>query len=160
MKRFFNSILMNKDEFQIYPGDIVDLKYRYEVSELEAYDGIPTIYYEIVLHNTNTKVGEIDLRLKMNEKMYFYGHVGYNIIEKYRGHNYSYHACRILFTIAKNKYHLNELILTCNPDNVASYKTLLKLNGELVEVAQVPRDHELYKKGDRMKCVFCYKMKI
>lgn len=141
-------------------GDIVDLKYLNETSEVTAYDGIPTVYYSICLHNTNTKVGNIDIRLKMNEDMYYYGHVGYNVYQKYRGHHYSYEACKLLFKEAKCRYHLDELYLTCNPDNAASYKTLKKLNGELVEVIQVPEDHALYKQGDKMKCIFRYKINI
>ena len=53
---------------------------------------------------------------------------------------------------------MKELIITCNPDNEASYKTLKKLNGDLVDIAQIPYDHELYEKGDRFKCIFRFKL--
>lgn len=145
---------------KIIKGDIVDLQFVKETNENTAYDGIPTVYYNILKHDTNTKVGSIDLRLKMNEYMYYYGHVGYDIIKRYRGNNYSYYACLMVFKIAKEKHHLDELFLTCNPDNVASYKILKKLKGELIEVAQVPIDHELYKLGDKYKCIFRYKIKL
>ena len=159
-KDFFESMLDIDKPETIYPGEVVDLRLRKKVSEKQAYDGVPTNYYDILLHGTDTKVGVIDLRLKMNEVMYYYGHVGYNITKKYRGHNYSYFACKILFGIAKKEYDMDELFITCNPDNVASYKTLLKLKGELVEVCPVPEDHEMYRLGDRFKCVFRYKIKI
>lgn len=149
-----------KDSSKIIEGDVVDLKYLDEVDERSAYDGIPTIYYAILLHGTNTRIGSIDLRLKMNDYMYYYGHIGYDIDKKYRGHNYSYYACLLLFKIAKEKYGLDELYLTCNPENIASYKILKKLKGELVEVAEVPKTHELYGRGDKYKCIFRYKIKI
>lgn len=158
MRKFFNSLF--EEETKIIEGEVVDLRFRYETDENTAYDGIPTVYYDIVLHGQNTKVGSIDLRLKMNDSMYYYGHIGYNVIPKFRGHNYSYYACKVLFEIAKSKYNLDELYLTCNPDNIASYKTLQKLNGELVEVAQVPENHELYERGEKLKCIFRYKIKI
>lgn len=162
MKKLIGSLFKetkDKEDRNIY-GDIVDLRYSYETDEKTAYDGIPTVYYDIVLHDTSIRVGSIDLRLKMDESMYYYGHVGYNIIPRYRGNNYSYEACKLLFKEAKSRYNLDELILTCNPDNIASYKTLKKLNGELIEVVQVPKDHELYKLGDKMKCIFRYKINI
>ena len=149
-----------RNKRKIYQGEVVDLKYRFEVDERTAYDGIPTIYFGIYLHDTFTRIGDIDLRLKMNDYMYYYGHVGYNISPKYRGHNYSYYACKVLFELAKNKYNLDELYLTCNPDNIASYKILEKLNCLYVETVNIPTNHELYKKGDRNKCVFRYKIKL
>lgn len=157
MRNFFHAFT-NIDKQRIIKGDIVDLKYRYETDENTAYDGIPTVYYYI--YKGDERVGEIDLRLKMDENMYYYGHVGYSVLNRHRGHNYSYEACKLLFKEAKEKYGLTELYLTCNPDNIASYKTLKKLKGELVEVVQVPEDHELYKLGDRMKCIFRYKINI
>lgn len=152
----FNLFFNNKD--LITKGDVVDLKYRYEVNEKEAYDGIPTVYYSIYLHDTYIKVGEIDLRLKMNDYMYYYGHIGYSILKKYRGHNYSYYACLVAFNICKEKYNMNDIYLTCNPDNIASYKILKKLNGEFIEERDIPEDHELYRLGDRRKYIFRYKI--
>lgn len=160
LKKFFESVLEVDKNKKLYPGPVVDLKLRRIVSEDEAYDGVPTNYYEIYKHDTDEKVGSIDLRLKMDEVMYYYGHIGYNVIKKYRGNNYAYFACLILFKIARQEYDMEELYLTCNPDNIASYKTLKKLKGELIEVCQVPHDHEMYKLGDRVKCVFRYKIKI
>ena len=90
--------------------------------------------------------------------MYYYGNVGYNIMESQRGHHYAYYACKVLFKIAKEEFGMKELIITCNPDNEASYKTLKKLKGDLVDIAQIPYDHELYEKGDRFKCIFRFKL--
>lgn len=160
MRKILDSIINVNGERKIIEGPVVDLRIRYVVDENQAFDGIPTVYYSILLHGTKERVGTIDLRLKMDEDMYYYGHVGYGVDPKYRGHHYSYEACKLVFNEAKNTYHLNELYLTCNPDNIASYKTLQKLNGELVEVAQVPKEHELYKRGDKLKCIFRYKISI
>lgn len=157
MSSFFNLFSKNG---RIYQGSVVDLKYIEETTEESAYDGIPTIYYAIYLHGTNKRIGSIDLRLKMNDYMYYYGHIGYDINSKYRGHNYSYYACLVLFKIAKEKYGLDELYITCNPENAASYKVLKKLKGELIEVVEVPKNHELYGRGDKYKCIFRYKIKI
>lgn len=156
----------------LYKGEIVDLVERARVSEKTSFDGVPTVFYDIYvsgsnlgsnlsgsnLSDSNLKVGKCDLRLKNDGFMYYYGNVGYNIKESYRGHHYAYYACKILFKIAKEEFGMKELIITCNPDNDASYKTLKRLGGKLVEIAQIPYDHELYEKGDRFKCIFRFKL--
>lgn len=159
MKKLINSFKRQTTK-KIYEGDVVDLWESFSVSESLALDGIPTVYYGIYLHGSNYKVGKCDLRLKMNDRMYYYGHVGYSILKNERGHHYAYHACKVLFRIARDEYHFSELYLTCNPDNEASYKTLKALKGELVEVAEIPHDHDLYSGGDRYKCVFRYKIDL
>ena len=154
----------------LYKGEIVDLVERARVSEKASFDGVPTVFYDIYVsgsnlgsnlgsnQGSNLKVGKCDLRLKNDGFMYYYGNVGYNIKESYRGHHYAYYACKILFKIAKEEFGMKELIITCNPDNDASYKTLKRLGGKLVEIAQIPYDHELYEKGDRFKCIFRFKL--
>ena len=158
MNRLINTFKKREKEKWIR-GDIVDLKEKYRLSEKTAFDGVPTVYYDIYLHDSFLKVGKCDLRLKLDKRMY-YGHVGYNIYPKERGHHYAYYACKILFKIAREEFGYNELYLTCNPDNVASYKTLKALGCELLEVIQIPKEHELYQKGDTYKCVFRYRIRL
>lgn len=143
---------------KLYKGTVVDLKEKYRIDELEAYDQVPTVYYDIYLHDTKTKIGTCDLRLKNNEYMYYYGNIGYNIINKYRGNHYAYEASKLLFEIAHKEFNYNELIITCSPENIASYNTILKLNGELLELVDVPKDHPLYKIGEKRKYVFKFKL--
>ncbi|MFI3284230.1 MAG: GNAT family N-acetyltransferase [Erysipelotrichaceae bacterium] len=119
-------------------------------------EDLETIYFDIILENTQEKVGMIDLRIGMNDYYYYLGQVGYNILEKYRGHHYSYKACRVLFEIVKAQYKMKELWITCSPENIASYKTLVKLKGELMETVRVPKTHELYYRNERVKCIFKY----
>ena len=137
-----------------YRGEIVDLKERNRISKESAIDGVATIFYDIYLSKTNIKVGKCDFRLKNDDFMYYYGNVGYRIYERYRGHHYAYYACKVLFEIAKRELNYKEILVTCNPDNVASYKTLKRLNGILIDTCRVPCNHDLYAKGDRYKCVF------
>ena len=143
-----------------YEGEIVDLKERYRVDKQEAYDGVPTVYYDILRHSDKEKVGTIDLRLTIQGDMYYYGHIGYNILRSYRGNHYAYEACKMLFVIAKDEFNMSELIITCSPENIASYKTLKKLNGELLEPVKVPKNHDLYLKGETSKYIFRYKIDL
>lgn len=140
----------------VYEGEVVDLKEKYRVSDKQAYDGIGAAYFDIYKHDTKEKVGTCDLRFKNTGFMYYYGNVGYNIIESKRGHSYAYEACKVLFKIAKNEFDMHELIITCTRDNIASYNTLIKLNGEFIEEVDVPKDHHLYFMGEYTKCIFKY----
>ncbi len=144
----------------VHEGEVVDLRERYRVDEKTAYDGVPTIYYDVLSHADKVKVGTIDLRLTVEGKMYYYGHIGYNIMKAYRGHHYAYHACLVLFKIAREEFGMSELIITCSPENVASYKTLKKLDGELLELVKVPPGHPLYTLGETSKYIFRYRIDL
>jgi len=133
----------------------VDVRERYRLSAKETSDGVAVIYYDI--YKGFMKIGYMDLRSGDNPDLYYFGNVGYHIYSPYRGHHYCYEACLKLFEIAK-KEGMDELIITCSPSNIASYKTLLKLNGEFIETVAVPPHHELYKRGETIKCIFKYKL--
>ena len=145
---------------KVYEGPVVDLKERYRVSEKTAYDGVPAVYYDILRHSDKEKVGTTDLRLTVEGDMYYYGNIGYNILPAHRGNHYAYYACRLLFLIAKKEFGMNELIITCSPENTASYKTLKKLNGEMLELVEVPRNHLLYLQGEKTKYIFRYRINL
>ncbi|MBQ1740711.1 MAG: hypothetical protein II042_03175 [Erysipelotrichaceae bacterium] len=88
---------------KLIEGDVVDLRERYRVDERSAYDGVPTVYYDVLNHENKEKVGTIDLRLTVEGDMFYYGHIGYNILKNFRGNNYAYHACKVLFKVAKKE---------------------------------------------------------
>ena len=142
----------------VYEGKIVDIKEKYRTDERSAYDGVPTVYYGIYKHGTKESVGTIDLRLIASGNMYYYGNIGYTIDKSHRGHNYAYYACKVLFKVAKEEFNMDELIITCSPENIASYKTLQKLEGELIETVDVPKYHSLYRLGETKKHIFRYKL--
>ena len=151
MNFFKNLFSKNK-----YVGEVVYLVERYRLSKDEASDGVPTIYYDIYLNDSDVKVGSIELRLTIEGFMYYYGHIGYNIMKVHRGNHYAYYACKVIFDIAKKEFGLNELIITCSPENIASYKTLVKLEGEIIDLVDVPSDHTLYMMGETKKYIFKY----
>lgn len=138
----------------------IKLKERYRTNEVTSYDGVPTVYYDILNIENETKVGTIELRLSVKDDAYYYGHIGYNIIRQYRGNHYAYKACKLLFEIAKNEFNMDELIITCSPENLASYKTLKKLDGELIDFVEVPKNHLLYMNGEKTKYIFRYKINL
>lgn len=118
---------------------------------------IPLYIMNIVVWATNNTVGQITLQVASGAKIYYSGHIGYRVSEEFRGHNYALKACRLMFKQAK-KHKMSQLVITCNPDNLPSRRTLEKLGGFLREIVPVPEWHELYARGDREKCIFLFKI--
>lgn len=140
-------------------GKIVDLAPTYTIKADASNQYVNSYLFNICLHDSMIVVGKCDLRVGMNEELYYLGQIGYSVIEEYRGNHYAYQACLLLFELAKEQYGMEDLIITCNPDNLPSRKTLEKLGGELIEIADVPTNHYCYKIGDYQKCIFRYDLR-
>ena len=48
------------------------------------------------------------------------------------------------------------VIITCNPDNLPSRRTLERLGGDLLEIVDLPPDNDMYQRGERQKCICHY----
>lgn len=107
---------------------------------------IPFYWYDIILKETNEKIGKISIRIGYNYHSYYNGNVGYEIDYPYRRHNYSYFATKLLYVIAKY-YQMDYLMLTCDEDNIASFKTIERLGGILLEIINTPKDYFGYYEG-------------
>ena len=118
---------------------------------------VPLYVMHIMTAENSQIVGQITLQVAPARKVYYIGHIGYRVEEAFRGNNYALKACRLMFEQAR-KHKMKELIITCNPDNLPSRRTLEKLGGKLTGIVPVPQWHELYHKGDRDKCVFVFKI--
>ncbi|MBR4164084.1 MAG: GNAT family N-acetyltransferase [Solobacterium sp.] len=132
----------------IYPGPFVDLRQE------RLQNSGRTVLFGIYIHNTKVHVGECDLRLDMNEEMYYAGNIGYRIYEPYRGNRYAYQACRILLDLAKRKYGMREIYISCSPENIPSKKTIERLGFEFITHCDVPASHWLYKRGEKNKNIY------
>ena len=146
-------------KYKVTEGDTVDLMLESHRNPSVHNDYVPSDIYGIFLHGTSLRIGECDIRIGMNEELYYAGNIGYRIYEPYRGHGYAYEAAKMLLKIAYEEHGLDEVILTCSPDNTASKKTLEKLGGELIETVDVPAWHWLYRRGEKVKHIYRYDLK-
>ena len=97
-------------------------------------------------------VGRMSLRLGDSEFFRLYaGQVGYRVDDRYRGHGYAAAALRALLPLAA-EHGFEELWITCNPDNVASRRTLENAGAVLVATVALPPDNDMYARGEREKC--------
>lgn len=95
--------------------------------------------YRFAMSNTITGavMGDIDLRVGLTKKLSMMGgHIGYEVYERYRGHRYATRACRLLLPFARS-LGINPVVLTCDPANIPSVKTIEALGAELVRTHQV-----------------------
>ena len=83
---------------------------------------VPWVYdvYEII--EEDVCVGHIVYRYGDDDLLKYSGHIGYTIDEEYRGHHYAAKALKELLGIIA----LEEVIITCDLDNIASQKTIEK----------------------------------
>lgn len=115
---------------------------------------VPTLVYDIYDQEIKETVGRIEYRHETGRDLIYYGNIGYLIYRKFRGNNYAYYACLKLIEILDPKIH--EFYLTCNPDNIASKRTIEKLGALHVALVDVESDHELYRHGDIQKEVYIF----
>jgi predicted acetyltransferase len=118
---------------------------------------LPSMIFDIEEKSTGKIVGRCDIRFGMNPYMRYMGNIGYTIYPPYRGHHYATFASELLLELAKES--MDEVIITCNPDNVASIKTIERLGGELLGIEDVPSGHELHQQGEGVKCIYRIRLK-
>ncbi len=100
------------------------------------------------------RMGSCDLRVGFNQKLYYGGNIGYRIEEGFRGRHYAGKACLLLFELAK-RHGMDHLIITCDPDNIPSRRTCEYAGGTLLEIAEIPEDHEMRaERGKTKTCIY------
>lgn len=110
-------------------------------------------YHFAICNLAGEKMGVCDLRIGHNDMLYYGGNIGYSMDKPYRGHHYAAKACVLLFELAR-KHDLGYVIITCNPENIASKKTCEYAGGILLETAELPADNDMREKGETHKCIF------
>ena len=115
-------------------------------------DHVPTYYFHMLNRDTKALMGHINLRAGDTERIQKYrGHLGYNVMETFRGSRYAARSIRLLLPFAL-RLELDPLWITCNPENLASQRTCEIAGAEFVEIVDLPPDEEMYRRGDRLKC--------
>ena len=111
--------------------------------------GIVPYYHFRVLKQDGTDIGRINLRVGDSDHVIIVGHVGYEIAEVYRGHGYALQACRAFAPFVRTI--CPSVIITSDPENVASVRTIERLGAEFIEEVPVPPNDPQYARGSRRK---------
>lgn len=113
---------------------------------------VPVYHFKMMVGPS--EAGSIRLRAQTDTQVELYaGHIGYAVDEAYRGRHYAERACRLLFPLTR-RHGIQELWITCNPDNWPSRRTCERLGAKLVEIVELPDSHEMAARGEREKCRF------
>lgn len=114
----------------------------------------PYWIYQIIVDDDI--VGSIILREGTIQERYYDGHIGYHIEEEYRGHHYAYEACLLL----KDIIPIDQVIITCDPQNIASLKTIKKLGAEFLETKTIPTSlKKMFSQNEKVKNIYLWKVK-
>jgi predicted acetyltransferase len=85
--------------------------------------------YMCVREKDNQVVGLINIRHVLNDDLLFVsGHVGYSIRPSERLKGYAHEQLRLALNICDH-LGINPILITCNKDNEASRRTILKAHG-------------------------------
>lgn len=148
MMEFLNTDNLKTDEI------VLKLDHTCEANPEKQW--VPAYYFNICLPD-GTAIGYCDLRIGHNQKLYVGGNIGYGIDEPYRGHRYAAKACKLLFGLAK-RHGLDYVIITCQPDNIASARTCEIAGGRFLEIVDIPEDNEMYAEGKRKVRVYRFEI--
>lgn len=126
-----------------------------DISDQYDHEGVETLLYDIFVPEMRRTVGRIEYRKEHGRDLMFYGNIGYVIYPPYRGKRLAYYACLALVEILKQKrIGMPGVLITCNPDNYASKKTIQNLGAKYITTVNVDVDHELYSQGDVQKEIY------
>ncbi|MEG0593044.1 MAG: GNAT family N-acetyltransferase [Coprobacillus sp.] len=112
-------------------------------------------YYIYLMIVEGCEVGKIVLREGSDEDMYYSGHIGYSVYKEFRGHHYAYEACLLLKEYVDRDY----LLITCDPDNYPSLKTIHMLGCEYIEIVSIPKElKKVFTEDEKEKMIFKWKL--
>jgi len=121
---------------EIVPGDAV-------------LDLVPSYHFRILLAD-GTDVGHINFRIGDNGHIRnCAGHIGFAINEAFRGHGYARLACQALARFVRTVHH--SVLITCNPDNFASRRTIERLGAEFINEVTASLDDAHHDPRSRRK---------
>jgi len=144
--------MLKKKQNKAYLSDgIIELRLK-KVEKKHRF--FPIIYqYNIYKYQSDELVGRCDYRCQNNRENYYAGNIGYMILPLYRGNGYAALATRLLCDLARN-LNAKKIYITCSPDNLASQRTIEKLEVKFIEEVDVPQDHFLYFQGEKVKRIY------
>lgn len=95
-------------------------------------NGLKEIYYFAIEKNKIIGHGSIRLNPEVDEKVNIYGHIMYGVVPSKRKKGYGTLICKLLIEKAK-ELGIENIIISCNDNNLASSLIIQKNNGELIE---------------------------
>jgi predicted acetyltransferase len=110
---------------------------------------VPAYHFRILAADASD-VGHINFRVGDTEHVRVCaGHIGFQILEPFRGHSYAFQACRAIAPFVRSVYEA--VTITCDPDNRASIHIIEQLGASFTDEVPVPAHDPNYQRGSRSK---------
>jgi tagatose 1,6-diphosphate aldolase len=114
-----------------------------------ARDFVPAYNFRILAAD-GLDVGHINFRVGDTEHVRVCaGHIGYEILEPFRGHGYALQACQAIAPFVRSFY--KAVTITCDPDNRASIRTIERLGASFTDEVPVPSYDPHFQRVSRSK---------
>lgn len=107
--------------------------------------------YLMHLSGVRGSVGYVSLRVGESPALYYLGHIGYRVDAVWRGAGLAERAVRMLAPELKRR-GIRQLVITANPENIASRRTCEKLGCVLENIVPVPPEYRRLCMGAAKKC--------
>jgi tagatose 1,6-diphosphate aldolase len=128
-----------------------DLELRLSDYSVHSFHQVPTYTFKMFSQHTGLEMGQINLRIGSTRHLEQYaGHIGYGVIGAHRGHHYAARSVVLILPLAR-RHGLDPVWITCDPDNVASRRSLEIAGAEFVEIVDVPATCGIRKFGGKLR---------
>lgn len=138
------------------PGELVDGELRLVLVEEDPgvpdRGQVPEYVFEMRRSSTPDCIGQ--LRLRIGQLPFYVSHIVYSVSPEHRGQHFASRACRLVLALAK-RHGIDELSITCLPENEASKRTCELAGADYIGIINVPDEGvDDYHKTIDMKCKF------
>lgn len=154
---FNTPTVINYKQIQTTTDGEIQLVCRRMLRAVPEKNYVANYIFDIKFYKGLFNIGKLHFKVGFNKSVYYSGHIGYRVYQEYRGNSYSAKACLLIKNIAKRLGFKNVLI-TNNPNNIASRRTCEKIGADLIRIVDIPQQHELYQSGERKTCIYQWKL--
>ena len=128
-----------------------DLELRLSDYSVHSFHRVPTYTFKMFSQHSGLEMGQINLRIGSTRHLEQYaGHIGYGVIGAQRGHHYAARSVALILPLAR-RHGLDPVWITCDPENVASRRSLEIAGAEFVEIVDVPATCGIRKFGGKLR---------
>jgi len=118
--------------------------------------GFAPFYHYRIETLDGKEAGHINLRVGDSRHIKLYaGHIGYEVLESFRGSRFAYQACQAIAPLVRMIYP--EVIITCDPDNFGSLRTIERLGAAFLDEVPVGREEAGYERKPGWKRRYLWK---
>jgi tagatose 1,6-diphosphate aldolase len=121
-----------------------------QITPSDAPRGLVPFYHFRIITPDNQDAGHINFKVGDTDHVRLcVGHIGFAVNEAFRGRGLAYQACRAIAPFVRSIY--TTAIITADPDNHASIRTIERLGASFVDEVPVPKHDPQYQRGSRRK---------